>query len=264
VAIGLAAVAYACLTLTGSSQEPPKVPESATARAATSGSSREVEQEETKLLSEMGKPGDPTEICTRYFRVDPKKFLAGEQQALRLAETNGPSAQAIDTAVRDLFKRIGVVPDKWTFDNSRGLLTVRAKRQDVGMIERELSKLKALPPGGHSGVLQSTNLVVKMDSMKEAGVTLGSGTTPRSTSLTAEQAGALALQLANEKAQALYNCQPFRNGPPAELVQKKWVWHDRRTQGAVDIEASVRFGLDGAHPDVEITPLDSRPGRSGF
>jgi hypothetical protein len=92
----------------------------------------------------------------------------------------------------------------------------------------------------------------------------GCCTTPHATKLTAEQAGALALQLANEKAQALYNCQPFRNGRPAELAQGKWVWHDRRTQGAVDVEATVRFALDGTDPDVKVTPQDSRPGRQGF
>jgi starvation-inducible outer membrane lipoprotein len=92
----------------------------------------------------------------------------------------------------------------------------------------------------------------------------GCCTTPHATKLTAEQAGALARQLANQEAQALYNCQPFRNGPPAELVQGKWVWHDRQTQRAVDIEATVRFALDGTDPDVKLTPEDSRPGRSGF
>ena len=58
---------------------------------------------------------------------------------------------------------------------------------------------------------------------------------PHATKLTAEQAGALALQLANEKAQTLYNCQPFRNGQPAELAHGKWLWHDRRTQGHLSI-----------------------------
>jgi biopolymer transport protein ExbD len=82
--------------------------------------------------------------------------------------------------------------------------------------------------------------------------------------LTGPQALALAQQLANEKAQALYNCQPFRNGPPAKLVQGYWVWHDQRGQGAGDVEATVKFAADGTNPDVNVILLDSRPVHSGF
>ena len=258
------------------------------------------------------------ELYTSFFRVDPRVFLADERRESQLTETNDLKAQVLDKAVRDFFKSIRVVPDKWILPNSRGPLVVRATLHDLDTIERELVKLVVAPPGGQSGLPQSTNLVVKigangnltlgqtpvtidqlrtnlmaesakhpelrlevqadksaplkaivkvMDLMKEAGIgraALGSGSTPRSTTLTAEQAGALAQQLANEEAQALYNCQPFRNGQPAELAQGKWVWHDRRTRGTVDIEATVRFALDGTDPDVKVTPQDSRPGRSGF
>src|ERR1035441_7157272 len=91
---------------------------------------------------------------------------------------------------------------------------------------------------------------------------LGCSSTPQRTSgtstLTAEQAGSLAQQLANEKAKTLFNCQPFRNGPPAQLVQGHWVWHDLRGQGSGDLEATVKFALDGANPDVSVTRLDSQ------
>ena len=77
-----------------------------------------------------------------------------------------------------------------------------------------------------------------------------SSTTPRTATLTADQAGILAQRFANEKAQALFNCQPFRTGPPAHFVQGHWAWHDLRGQGTGDIEASVEFAVDGAKPDV--------------
>ena len=84
-------------------------------------------------------------------------------------------------------------------------------------------------------------------------------TTPRATPLTADQAGALAQKLANEKAQTLFNCQPFRNGPPAQFVQGHWAWHAFRAQGAGDIDATVEFAADGAKPSVSVTQLYSSP-----
>ena len=76
--------------------------------------------------------------------------------------------------------------------------------------------------------------------------------------LTAAQAEALAEQLANEKAQVLYNCQPFRQGTPAQFVQGRWVWHDLRAQGSLDVEATVKFAADGTNPYVKVVLLDSR------
>jgi len=85
-----------------------------------------------------------------------------------------------------------------------------------------------------------------------------SSTTPRTATLTTDQAGSLAQQLANEKAKTLFNCQPFRNGTPAQFVQGHWVWHDLRGQGSGDLEATVTFAFDGANPDVSVTQLDSQ------
>jgi hypothetical protein len=83
--------------------------------------------------------------------------------------------------------------------------------------------------------------------------------------LTAVQAQALALRLANEKAQALYHRQPFRDGHPAQWVQGQWVWQAAQGQGTLDIEAIVKFAADGTNPDVNVRLLDSRPsGTSGF
>jgi beta-lactamase regulating signal transducer with metallopeptidase domain len=82
--------------------------------------------------------------------------------------------------------------------------------------------------------------------------------------LTGAQAEALAEKLANEKAQALYHCQPFRSGTPAQWVQGSWVWHDLRAQGTLDLEATVKFAADGTHPDVRVILLDSRPKQPGL
>ena len=86
----------------------------------------------------------------------------------------------------------------------------------------------------------------------------------RAGALTGAQAEARAEQLANEKAQALYHCQPFRSGTPAQWVQGSWLWHDLRAQGTLDLEATVKFAADGTHPDVRVTLLDSRSNRPGL
>ena len=80
--------------------------------------------------------------------------------------------------------------------------------------------------------------------------------------LTAAQAEALAVRLANERAQALYRCQPFRSGKPADWVQGGWVWRDLRALGTGDLEATVKFAADGTNPEVNIILLDSRPSLS--
>jgi biopolymer transport protein ExbD len=82
--------------------------------------------------------------------------------------------------------------------------------------------------------------------------------------LTGAQAEAKAVELANEKAQALYNCQPFQKGRPAELVDGYWVWTDGRPYGAADLEATVKFAADGTNPEVTVNLLDSRVKPVGF
>jgi beta-lactamase regulating signal transducer with metallopeptidase domain len=93
---------------------------------------------------------------------------------------------------------------------------------------------------------QATNSVARLEKPKRTGP------------LTGAQAEALAEQLANAKAKALYNCQPFRKGTPATFVQGRWVWHDLRGQGSSDVEATVKFAADGTNPEVAVILLDSR------
>ena len=77
--------------------------------------------------------------------------------------------------------------------------------------------------------------------------------------MTSNEAGSLAEHLANEKAQALYNCQPFRNSPPARFVRDHWTWHRLQAQGLGDIEATVELAADGAEPKVTVVRLVSIP-----
>ncbi len=75
--------------------------------------------------------------------------------------------------------------------------------------------------------------------------------------LTPAEAGELAQKLANQKAQGLYNCQPFRQMVPAQWVQGHWVWRDREGYGNGDVEASVRLASDGTSPEVNVDVLYS-------
>ena len=63
--------------------------------------------------------------------------------------------------------------------------------------------------------------------------------------------------MANEKAQALFHCQPFHNSPPAQFVRGHWTWHDLRGRGSGDFEATVEFATDGVNPDVSVIQLDN-------
>jgi hypothetical protein len=86
----------------------------------------------------------------------------------------------------------------------------------------------------------------------------GCSSTRRTNMLTADQAGAFAASLANEKAQTLYHCQPFSNDAPAQFVHGNWTWHQLKGQGQGDIEATVEFEPNGAKPKVKVARLDSR------
>ena len=77
--------------------------------------------------------------------------------------------------------------------------------------------------------------------------------------LTPDEAGLLAQQLANEQAQAIYNFQPFHDGPPARFVHGHWTWYDLKAQGPGDAEATVEFQADGTKSKVRVIWLDSRP-----
>jgi len=78
------------------------------------------------------------------------------------------------------------------------------------------------------------------------------------TPLSAEQATLLACQLANEQAQPIYHCQPFRVRHLARWTGERWFWRQRQGYGQLDIEATVGFDANGANPEVGLSILDSR------
>jgi hypothetical protein len=86
----------------------------------------------------------------------------------------------------------------------------------------------------------------------------GAPSTRQAGPLSAEQARLLARQAANAEAQALYQCQPFDNGPSARLEGGRWVWQDRRAYGKSDVEARVSFAPDGSGRTVQVLLLDNR------
>jgi hypothetical protein len=71
-------------------------------------------------------------------------------------------------------------------------------------------------------------------------------------SLSAEQATTVAIQLANDRASKLYQCQPFRKGEPARLIAGQWVWASRQGVGRGDIQAMVDLALDGPTNQIDL------------
>ena len=87
---------------------------------------------------------------------------------------------------------------------------------------------------------------------------VGCASTQQSASLTAEQAKAVAMRLANDKASTLYHCRPFRDDQPARFVADRWEWQERQGYGLGDLEARVSFAANGSAPTVEVLLLDGR------
>ena len=94
--------------------------------------------------------------------------------------------------------------------------------------------------------------------MKISGIILfalllvGCTSTQQTASLTADQAKAVAVRLANEKAAATYHRQPFHDWQPPRFGAGHWTW---RQQGTGDIEATVELAADGSTNSVTINQL---------
>jgi hypothetical protein len=87
---------------------------------------------------------------------------------------------------------------------------------------------------------------------------VGCASTRHSASLTAEQAQAFALQLANDKASTLYYCQPFRDGQPAQFVAGHWIWVEQQGFGHDDIQATVELAANGSTNNVDLKLFDNQ------
>jgi|ERR1017187_6916006 hypothetical protein len=83
----------------------------------------------------------------------------------------------------------------------------------------------------------------------------GCTSTQPSTSLTAEQAMLVAVQLANEKAAAIYHRRPFHDGQLPNFVAGHWIWRQLSTG---DIEATVGLASDGSTNSVVLNLLTEK------
>ena len=104
-----------------------------------------------------------------------------------------------------------------------------------------------------------TSLVVVL-----AFILVGCKGSQQSASLTTEQATITATRLANDKASALYQHQPFVAGQPAQFVAGHWLWVARQGFGSGDIQATVELAADGSTNKVDLQLFDSKNILRGF
>ena len=137
VATVMAAVALACVTFTGSSQQPSVVPVSATSSATTNSSSH-------NGPSNPGLPAEQQPLVTRFYsKVSTNELIQGLYLDLTPTATNGPAS--IARALLDYFKQAGVDLDQFPssgkaifYDDRRGTLMVRATLHDLDIVEHQL------------------------------------------------------------------------------------------------------------------------------
>ena len=67
-----------------------------------------------------------------------------------------------------------------------------------------------------------------------------------------------AIRLANDKAFAVYHCQPFHDGQPAHFIAGQWVWTEQQGYGVDDVKATVELAVNGSTNSVVIEFLDNR------
>lgn len=72
----------------------------------------------------------------------------------------------------------------------------------------------------------------------------------------AEQAGELATQLANDKADAVYHRRPFVNKQPAHFEAGRWTWTDMQGVGTLDFHATVELAANGSTNSVDVKVSD--------
>ena len=137
VATVMAAVALACLTFTGSSQQSPAAPESATRSAITNSSA-------SNGPSTPGLPAEQQPLETRFFRVSTNQLIQGLHLNLAPMGTNDSASTA--RPLLDYFKQAGVDLDRAPspgksglfYDDRRGILIVRATPLDLDIVEHQL------------------------------------------------------------------------------------------------------------------------------
>ena len=239
--------------------------------------------DDAQLIAEAGLKADPQNKQVQGLLENLKSFkaqqgrvnvgeptnnLASLEEPVRRSPTNPQAALAESSQSEKTDPK--PAPGLVVSIDSKGTLRLGADARPV-TIERLKAELLAAvgkTPDLRLDISADRNApiaqVIKvMDASKEASIkSVGLRTLPEKPAptsvLTGAQAEAKAVELANEKAQALYNCQPFQKGRPAELVDGHWVWNEGRPYGAADLEATVKFAADGTDPEVTVSLLDSR------
>lgn len=84
---------------------------------------------------------------------------------------------------------------------------------------------------------------------------MGCATSRQSASLNPEQATAMALKLANDKALVIYHCQPFHDGEHVCFIRDRWEWSAQAGMGTGDLEATVVLAADGSTNQVSFQTL---------
>jgi hypothetical protein len=201
-----------------------------------------------ELVSLVGANHEPEEI--RFYR-----FSALQQGLIKeLSRTN-----AAGSALTDMERQISNACKncKFTVDYERSILMVRGTPEQLDITEKKLASLSIfarspgdLPPRNkqHQAGAMDPGRGQPNFNARASGAII---------SLSSDRAGALAKQLANERAQTLCHCQPFTTNQPAWLVGGLWHWRERRAYGHADLEANVSFSLDGSTPIVQVLLLDS-------
>jgi beta-lactamase regulating signal transducer with metallopeptidase domain/biopolymer transport protein ExbD len=240
--------------------------------------------DDAKLIAEAGLKADPQNKQVQSLLENLKSFkaqqgrvhveeptnnLASLEEPVRRRLTN-PQAALADASQSEKTDP-KPVPHLLVSIDPNGVLRLGA---DATIVTTERFKAELLAAVGKTPDLRLdisadrnapfAQMIRVTDAAKKANIkSVGLRTLPEkpapTSALTGAQAEAKAVELANEKAQALYNCQPFQKGRPAELVDGHWVWNDGRPYGAADLEATVKFAADGTNPELTVTLSDSRP-----
>jgi hypothetical protein len=76
------------------------------------------------------------------------------------------------------------------------------------------------------------------------------------TRLTAEQARALSVQLANDKAEAVFHRRPFENKQQPQFENGRWIWTASQGVGTLDYQATVELAANGSTNNVDVRLTD--------
>ena len=76
------------------------------------------------------------------------------------------------------------------------------------------------------------------------------------TSITAAEATSISVQLANDKADAVYHRRPFESKQPAQFENGRWIWTASRGVGILDYQARVELAADGSTNSVDVRLTD--------